>query len=293
MKIEKWIQNNNINLKGELIAVTGATGSIGQELCNIFAKTGANLILLDRNMEKSDKLKQKLQQTYPNITVKNYRVDMSDIISVKTVCKKLQDEPITTLVLNAGAFRMPNKKTDLGYDIVFQINFISPYFMIRSLLPQLRQRTNAKIVITSSISYSFSKLDLKNVDYSNRKPIKTYANSKKFLLFSLLELFKNEKNVQFCPAHPGVSSTGIISNYPKIIRNIAKCTMNLLFMNPQKACLSIVKATHSSCYNQEWFGPRFFNVWGTPKKSKIKCKKEELEKIAQIAEDIYIKSCQF
>lgn len=287
MNIDKWIKKNKINLQGKYVAITGATGSIGKHVCDILAKSGANLILLDRNIKKSNKLKSDLLEKYPNTVIKNYQVDMENIDSVKRVCKILIEEPIDVLILNAGAYGVLGAKNELGYDNVFQINFISPYYMVKTLLPSLRQRQNAKVVITSSISYNFVRLNLNNIDFFNKKPMKTYGNSKRFLLFSLFELLKHEENVSFCPAHPGVSLTGIIQNYPKFLKAIIKYPMKILFMSPKKACLSIVKATSLNCEFYEWIGPRVFRIWGMPKKGKVKCSKSESEKIYQIAESIY------
>ena len=53
MKIEKWLNENTSSLWGKNVAITGSTGGIGVELCEYLCKLGANLILVDRNLQKS------------------------------------------------------------------------------------------------------------------------------------------------------------------------------------------------------------------------------------------------
>ena len=53
MNYEKWLAKNGESLVGKTVAVTGSTGGIGNELCKYLARLGANLVLVDRNPQKS------------------------------------------------------------------------------------------------------------------------------------------------------------------------------------------------------------------------------------------------
>ena len=77
----KWA--NTKSLIGKTVAITGATGGIGTELCRIFARLNANLILINRNQERSNKLKAELLNINPNINVEIYKTDLEDLGSVK------------------------------------------------------------------------------------------------------------------------------------------------------------------------------------------------------------------
>ncbi len=67
MNTNKWLDKNTESLVGKTIAVTGSTGGIGRELCFYLAGLGASLILLDRNKERSERLKNELLTAFPNI----------------------------------------------------------------------------------------------------------------------------------------------------------------------------------------------------------------------------------
>lgn len=288
----KFIKAMNCkDLNGKTIAITGATGGIGRELCDYILNSGANLILLDRNAEKSHALGKKLLNKYNNAKIEYITTDLEDFESVKHSCESLKSKPIDIFIHNAGAYSIPRKKCDTGYDNVFQINFVSPYYIIRELLPILEKRKSTRVIVVGSIAHNYSKADEKDIDFSKRKAAsKVYGNAKRYLMFSLYELFKNETKVTLCVTHPGITFTNITAHYPKIIFAIIKYPMKIIFMKPKKAMLSIAEGLFTDCGYHEWIGPRLFNIWGKPKLKKLStCKQAESEFIGKTADDIYNK----
>ena len=140
MNIKKWIENNTNKLNGKTVAITGSTGGIGKELCLHLLSLGANLIFLNRNIEKSEKLKNELQVKFVDSKIEIIKLDMQDFESVKNATNELKTKNIDILLLNAGAYLIPRIKTAEGYDNVFMINFISPYYMVKELLPILNNK---------------------------------------------------------------------------------------------------------------------------------------------------------
>lgn len=277
------------NLIGKTIAITGATGVIGVNLCHDFAKLNANLILLNRNLELSEKLKQELLEKYPNIKIDIFKTDLENLAEVKTTCNQLKNYNIDYLILNAGAYKITRKTTDLGFDNIFQINFISQYYLVKKLIKNLT-KTNGKVIAVGSIAHKYSKINIADIDFSKCKSdSKTYGNAKRFLMFSLFELLKNN-NINYAVAHPGITLTNITRNYPKFVKAIIKYPMKILFLKPEEASKSISQAVFKNCKYGYWIGPKIFNIWGKPAESKIKTfTKTESEQIYDIAEKIYTK----
>lgn len=291
MNIEKWLAKNTESLSGKTVAVTGSTGGLGKELCACLAKLGANLILVDRNAERSQSHKEELQKCF-NVSVKCINADLEDIESVQTAVGVLKSQKIDVFIHNAGAYSIPRHKCTTGYDNVFQINFASPLFMIQSLIPVLREN-HGRVVVVGSIAHNYSKIDNRDVDFSKRKQSsKVYGNAKRYLMFSMYELFKDETEVTLSVTHPGITFTNITAHYPKLIFAVIKHPMKLIFMKPRKAVLSILNGVFQSTGECEWIGPRIFNVWGKPKKRKLRsCKRMERLEIARIAQEVY-KRCE-
>lgn len=278
----------NINLNGKHIALTGATGGIGRELCKYFISYGASLILLDRNRAKSQALGKELLSDFPEAKISYITTDLEDLSSVKRACDELSLQKIDYFIHNAGAYSIPRHKCSAGFDNVFMINFVSPYYMIRKLVPII----STKVIVVGSIAHNYSKSDINDIDFSSRTAAsKVYGNAKRYLMFSLYEYFKNEKRVKFAVAHPGITFTNITAHYPKIIFALIKHPMKIIFMKPKYAALSIVQAVFDDCGYHEWIGPKFFNIWGKPKKKKLKtCSVEESIQIGKTADEIYQKA---
>ena len=188
----------------------------------------------------------------------------------------------------SDSYSIPRKKCDTGLDNVFQINFASPYFMVRQLLPTLRSRCG-RVVVVGSIAHDYSKSDGNDIDFSTRtRASRVYGNAKRYLMFSLYELFRAEREVTLSVTHPGITFTNITSHYPKLIFAVIKHPMKVIFMKPRKAALSILHGVFEPVGYFEWIGPRVFDVWGYPTKKRLKtATPEESREIAARAEKIY------
>ncbi len=287
MNINTWIKRHTSSLVGKTVAVTGSTGGLGQALCRHLASLGATLWLLDRNAARSEALACTLRQQY-GVSVRCLCLDLSDMDSVRVLSETLLAAPPDVLIHNAGAYSIPRKRCSTGYDNVFQINFVSPYYIIRTLLPAMQAR-GGRVVVVGSIAHNYSKTDPCDVDFSTRTAAsRVYGNAKRYLMFSLYSLFRDEEAVTLSVTHPGISFTGITAHYPPWLFAIIKYPMKLIFMKPPRASLSILAGVFDSTPENTWIGPRFFDVWGLPKKRTLhSVSPAEAEAIGQAAKTIY------
>jgi len=288
MNAKKWLERNAHDLTGRTVAITGATGGLGGAICRHLLSLGANLILMDRNKAKSDDLKLALLAQYPDATVRQISLDLSDMASVKAACDALERETFDVLIHNAGAYSIPRCICDTGYDNVFQINFVSPYYMTCRLLPRLRER-GGRVVAVGSIAHNYSVTDAEDVDFRTRqKASLVYGNAKRYLMYGLHELFRDEGEATLAIAHPGITFTNITSHYPKLIFALIKHPMKVIFMSPRKAALGIVQGVFEKSDYRTWIGPRLFDVWGSPCVKRLKtASDEEIERIDRVAREIY------
>lgn len=270
MNIYKWIDENCGSLKGKTVATSGSTGGIGEWLCDYLLYLGAKLVLLDRNPQKQAALRLKLIKKYPSAEISPLTLNLESENSVFSACEKLEELPIDILLLNAGAYSIPRKICDCGFDNVFTINFLSPYYIINKLLPTLESR-GGRVVVVGSIAHNYSKTDPQNPDFKDiKKASLVYGNAKRYLMFSLYELFKTENKVSLAVTHPGITFTNITAHYPKLIFALIKHPMKIIFMKPKKAALSILLGCCNKTLYHQWIGPRLFNIWGLPKVKPLK-----------------------
>lgn len=288
MNTKKWLNKNTYSLSGKVVAISGSTGGLGQALCEHLAALGASLLLLDRNESKARKLIATLAASHPTLTADYMKLDLADVDCVKQVTDKLCEQSPDYLILNAGIYHVPRFECALGYNNIFQVNFLSPYSMARKLKPHI-QAKGGKIVAVGSIAHNYSKIDLDDVDFSTRKQsAKVYGNSKRFLMFSLYDLFDGEAGLAV--VHPGITFTNITAHYPRLIFSLIKHPMKIIFMSPRKASLCILRGLFSDCNKNEWIGPGILDVWGFPRTRTLKtCSEREAAEICQITKDIYSK----
>ncbi len=286
MNYNKWIKQNTTSLKGKTVAVSGATGGIGTALCNYLAYLGANLVCLDRNADKSNKLINDLKLKYSGLTARHITLDLENFDRVIEVTQQLKNIDIDYLILNAGAYKIPRHKCSTGYDNVFQINFVSPFYLVRKLAPQIKAR-GGRVVAVSSIAHNYSKIDINDIDFSTRKASSlVYGNAKRILTFSLFNFFGGDNTLSV--VHPGITLTNITAHYPKLVFAVIKHPMKIIFMSPKKASLCVLYGLFNGCRKNEWIGPSWFNVWGLPQKKKLHtCTCSEALQIYNIAKCIY------
>ena len=87
MKDEKMI-SKLFDLEGRNIVITGASGLLGSQYANILSSAGANIILLDIDTTKNEKLKSALVKKYKN-KISAYTLDISNQIEVNKTSKKI------------------------------------------------------------------------------------------------------------------------------------------------------------------------------------------------------------
>ena len=284
MRISKFLEKYEGALVGKTVAMTGCTGGIGQELCRYILALGGSLLMVDRNPEKALLLEQKLIAQMPNSKIKRITANMQDISSVLAACELIEAENPDILIHNAGAYKIPREICSSGYDNVFTINFISPYILTRRLMDSAE-----RVVVVGSIAHNYSKIDEGDIDFRSRSASSlVYGNAKRYLMYSHFELLKNYPEVSLSVTHPGITLTGITAHFPSWLYVFIKPLMRVFFMKPKYAALSILSGLFTDTEPYSWIGPRFFGIWGGPKKVKLKTAKAlEIKKIAKNAAEIY------
>ena len=284
LNVEQWLKDNTVDLQGRVVVITGAAGGLGSVVTRDLLQANAKIIMLERDVEKMETLAKKLREEFAQADIETMRIDLNQIKSVNAVVTQLINRRIDYLILNAGVYNVPLSTSELGYNNVFQINFIAQYYLAKQLLPAL-QRTKGKVVAVTSIAHNFVKLDENDIDYTNhKKGTKVYGNSKRFITLALSELFKDRDDVRLALVHPGVTLTPMTNAKNN---GFIKLTMGMIFPKNAVAALSIVRGVFTDINYDEWIGPKVKNIWGAPMIQKLPtATAEERAKIFNLAENI-------
>ncbi len=265
--------------------MTGCTGGLGREVCFYLAEAGAELIMMDRNPKRSEALAGELTERFPELHITRIVCELEDMDSVRAATDALLLCRPDIFIANAGAYSIPRHPCSSGYENIFQINFVSPYYISRRLREEL---PSVHIIAVGSIAHTYSKLDPADIDFRTRRSsAKTYGNSKRYLMLALSELCKDTPP-RLSIVHPGITFTNITAHYPKVIFAIIKYPMKLIFMKPKKAALCVIRGIECPTPFGSWIGPQIFGIWGRPRLQRLKvCFTEDRELAAEVGERIY------
>ena len=262
----------------QVVAITGSTGGILSKVCIQLVLDNYDLVLINRNYAKTIEQRTELLKLN-NVDIDIIVADMSKMKDVKKVSNELKYRKIDYMILSSAIYNVPIEKLDTGYNNVFQVNFLSPYYLINKLIDK-----DMKFIIVGSVAYKYQSIDINDIDLSNsKKQTHIYGNSKRYLMFSLMD------NNKVTIAHPGITLTNLTNHYPRWINWLVKIGIKLLFPSNKKASRNILYALNHETMNNEWIGPSIFNIWGKPKIKKIQIDEKEKQKIKENAYNIYKK----
>ena len=255
------------------ILISGATGGIGEATVNYLASLGNDFIFLVRNTKLGTSLKEELEKKYP-VHVDLIPFDYFDKNSIKEALITLKSYPTIHAFINISGIYHQKEDYSQTLEKTYLVNYLYPLYFVEELLNLFPK---IKIIGVSSLSYSFSFLDLKNIKDAHellrklnsiQEKTKRYALSKKLMMMSFLALAK-EKNayIRFC--HPGISCTNLFARknhaYSELFYQLVPPLMNVFFMKKEKASLSLVASLEKEFSPSCWIGPRgFFHAYGSP-----------------------------
>ena len=135
-----------IDLSGNNVLVTGASGGIGKAIVKLMHKLGAHVYISGSNLEKLESLGKEL--------VDNYTIKQCDLADSKACNGLLDDiEKLDVLVCNAGIARdnLAIKMTDKDFDEVINVNLKSGFILNRAAIKKMMRARYGRIINIASI----------------------------------------------------------------------------------------------------------------------------------------------
>ncbi|ARS37904.1 SDR family NAD(P)-dependent oxidoreductase [Pontibacter actiniarum] len=181
--------------------ITGASGGIGLELAELFARDGHNLVLVARSEDKLNSLALRYAIKY-KVYTKVVAQDLSKADGPEKVFAALKQEGVQVDVLvnnagfgNFGAFR----ETDLQKELdMMQLNMVSLTHLCKLFLHQLRDGQHGRILNVSSTA-AFPPGPYMAVYYASKAYVQSFTEA----LAAELE----DENVSVTALCPGPTET--------------------------------------------------------------------------------------
>jgi NAD(P)-dependent dehydrogenase (short-subunit alcohol dehydrogenase family) len=206
------ICNEDFNKK--LIVITGATSGIGYYTARKYAAHGANLLFINRNPEKSEALRQEIENEF-GVRCEYRIADLSNLDDIFRVSNELAqlNTPIDVLIHNAGIYLTKRALTPDGFEKVFVVHYLSSFIMNYILKDKLKAQDKARIIMVGSEAHRFAawglRLDDLNWEKRRYSGLKSYGSAKTAQLLSMIvfnEQFQNT-GITINAMHPGAVKT--------------------------------------------------------------------------------------
>ncbi len=231
-------------MNGQVVVITGATSGVGFQAVQQLAKAQAHIVMINRNADKSARLKQQLQSDYA-VPVDVVLADLSSLHNVKIAAEYvLKSYPKINVLINcAGIHSTRATHTGEGFETVFCVNHLASFLLTKLLLERLKESSPSRILQVNSEGHRFNGLDLDDLHWKKRfyTGLRGYGASKTAQLLTLWEMNDELKNsgVSINAMHPGDVKTNIGYNNGLLYRLFRRCCVNPMLADPKVSGESI------------------------------------------------------
>ncbi len=234
------LQECTDDFEGRLVVITGATSGIGYVTAREYASHGADLLVINRNEEKSIALCEEIRQEF-NVEC-NYKIaDFSRLSEVRKVGKELleSEQEIDVLIHNAGIYSTAKIITEDGNELVFQVDHLASFTLNYILKDKLKAEGKARIIFVNSEGHRFAVLGigLHDPTYEKRRHsgLGSYGVAKTAQLLSMIKFaeYFEGSGVTINAMHPGNVKTNSGSQNGRIYRWYKRNIINRSAKDPE------------------------------------------------------------
>ncbi len=199
---------------GKLVVITGATSGIGYVTARKYAAKGANLLCINRNPERSEKLKAEIEHEF-GVRCDFLIADLSKLEEVLRVSGELQGwpDPFDVFIHNAGVYLTKRELTGEGFEKTFMVHYLASFVMNFLLINKLKAEGCCRIILVGSEGHRFAVwgLQLDDLHWERRRysGLKSYGSAKTAQMLSML-IFDDHfsgTGVTINSMHPGAVKT--------------------------------------------------------------------------------------
>jgi len=178
--------NQLSSLEGRVACVTGASGNIGNSICEAILEAKGSLIMIDNNSESLEFVSTDHEKKYDSKIV-SFCSDLSDSQERKLLLQEINKTERVDILVNCAAFvgdsdlqgwtsSFIEQDPDL-WSKVLELNLVAPFHLSQGLNQKLSADGNGSIINISSI-YGFMAPDMSLYEDTNMGNPAAYSASK-------------------------------------------------------------------------------------------------------------------
>ena len=272
-----WTPQRIEHLSSKTYVITGANTGAGFEAARILLSKGAEVVMLNRNIKKSNKAIDDLKELFgANAKVSFIKMDLAELSSVRHAANEVMNTvpKIDALICNAAVAQIAKQTfTPDGFESHLGINHYGHFLLVNLLFEKVEQ-TKGRIVVVASEGY---KMGLKTIQFEdmnfnqNYHPNNTYCHSKLAQMMFAYELQHHikeaNKKVKVYVCHPGASKTSLINKETPLVTRIIWSILSAtpMVQSAEKGAYpEVMCATEEALNQQGYYGPTGRMYWSGP-----------------------------
>jgi NAD(P)-dependent dehydrogenase (short-subunit alcohol dehydrogenase family) len=236
-----------MKLEGKVAIVTGANTGIGKATALGLAKQGATVVLGCRNVAKGEAARAEIQAESGNDKVRMLQLDLADTFSIRAFAAAVRSQfpRLDILINNAGLMTRNRSTTAQGIETTFGVNHLGTFLLTLELLPLLEASRPSRVVVVASDLHYKARIDWEDLGAERHSfsGSTAYNQSKlaNVLFTKALARRLEGKGVTVNAVHPGVVTTEIVREYPKLLVKV----FQLFTISPEKGARTSIHVATS------------------------------------------------
>ena len=225
-------------LENKIVIITGGSSGVGRALAERVLKSGAHLVMLNRDAEKTDAMIPELKAKTKSEKIDFIQADFSSFESVRKAAESFKSkyDRLDILVNNAATTNADFLKTEDGIELTFAVNHLAPFLLTNLLLDTIKRSAPARIINIASNAHI--KIDFDNLNGEKKfDPFLAYKYSKMGNILFTFELAEKLEGtgVTVNAVHPGVVNTAIYRQITGVQKLLLKIILPFAFTAEKSA----------------------------------------------------------
>lgn len=229
-------------LQGKTCLVTGALGGIGRASAELFARNGAQVVLLGRGQARGEQALGEIAGRVPGARLDFVDCDLSSQASIRAAAAQVlaRHARLDVLFNQAGVYSSERKVTADGIELMFAVNHLAYFLLTNLLLERLKASAPARVLNGTGALERAGDIAFDDLGFAKKwKPFRALAQSKLANLLFTAELARRlaGTGVTANSFHPGGVKTAFGSGAGGPVGLLMRVT-SLIGASPEKAAQS-------------------------------------------------------
>lgn len=272
-----WTPAQLNSLSGKTYLITGANTGAGFQATRILLKQGAQVVMLNRNANKSEAAISELKNEFgENAQVSFVVMDIANLSSIRQAAAEVLEKisKIDALICNGAIAQIAKQEFTVdGFESQLGVNHYG-HFLLCGLLFERIESSQGRIVVVSSEGHKMGIRTMQFEDMNwdkNYHPNKVYSQSKLAQMMFAYELQNKikaaDKKVKIYVCHPGASNTSLIRDSASFATRFSWSFMvklGLAQTAEKGAYPEVMCATADNLKERAYYGPTGLMNFGGP-----------------------------